>query len=68
MEDNLHKRVIGQDEGIRAISDAIRRSRGEDQNRPIGSFMFWGLRVLKTETAKALAEFLFDNGHAMVQI
>ena len=68
MEDNLHKRVIGQDEGIRAISDAIRRSRVQDQNRPIGSFMFWGLRVLKAETAKALAEFLFDNEHAMVQI
>lgn len=71
MEERLHQRVVGQDEGIIAVANAIRRSRAglQDQNRPIGSFMFLGpTGVGKTETAKALAEFLFDDDHAMIRI
>jgi len=71
MEDNLHRRVIGQDEAVMAISDAVRRSRSglSDPNRPIGSFLFLGpTGVGKTETAKALAEFLFDDERALVRI
>jgi ATP-dependent Clp protease ATP-binding subunit ClpB len=71
MEEELHKRVVGQDEAIRAVSDAIRRSRAGlgDPNRPYGSFMFLGpTGVGKTELCKALAEFLFDTQEAMVRI
>ncbi len=71
LEAELHKRVVGQDEAINAISDAIRRSRAglQDARRPIGSFIFLGTTgVGKTELAKALAEFLFDNENAMVRI
>ena len=71
LEDELHKRVVGQDEAIRAVSDAIRRSRAglQDPNRPIGSFIFLGSTgVGKTELAKALAEYLFDDERAMVRI
>ncbi len=71
LETELHNRVIGQDEAIHAISDAIRRSRAglQDENRPIGSFIFLGTTgVGKTELAKALAEFLFNNENAMVRI
>ncbi|MCF8386533.1 MAG: ATP-dependent chaperone ClpB [Bacteroidales bacterium] len=71
LEDELHKRVVGQDEAIQAVSDAIRRSRAglQDESRPIGSFVFLGTTgVGKTELAKALAEFLFDNENAMVRI
>jgi ATPases with chaperone activity, ATP-binding subunit len=71
MEDELHKRVIGQDEAIEAISDAIRRSRAglQDAKRPIGSFMFLGTTgVGKTELAKALAEFLFNDENMMTRI
>jgi ATP-dependent Clp protease ATP-binding subunit ClpB len=71
LEDELHNRVIGQDLAISAISDAIRRSRAglQDENRPIGSFIFLGTTgVGKTELGKALAEFLFNNDHAMVRI
>lgn len=71
MEDNLHDRVIGQDEAVIAVSNAIRRSRAglQDRNRPIGSFIFLGSTgVGKTELARALAEFLFDDEHAMVRI
>ena len=71
MEDNLHHRVIGQDEAVIAVSNAIRRSRAglQDRNRPIGSFIFLGSTgVGKTELARALAEFLFDDEHAMVRI
>ncbi len=71
MEDNLHKRVIGQDEAIVAVSDAVRRARAglQDPDRPIGSFMFLGpTGVGKTELARALAEFLFDDDSAMVRI
>ncbi|WP_369602853.1 ATP-dependent chaperone ClpB [Hahella sp. SMD15-11] len=71
MEEFLHKRVIGQDEAIRAVSDAIRRSRAglSDPNRPNGSFMFLGpTGVGKTELCKALAEFMFDTEEAMVRI
>lgn len=71
LEEELHKRVAGQDEAIEAISDAIRRSRAglSDANRPIGSFIFLGTTgVGKTELAKALAEFLFDDEQAMVRI
>ena len=71
MEENLHRRVIGQDEAIRAVSDAIRRSRAglSDPNRPYGSFLFLGpTGVGKTELTKALAEFLFDTDEAMVRI
>ncbi|MGD2129888.1 MAG: ATP-dependent chaperone ClpB [Lysobacterales bacterium] len=71
MEDALHQRVIGQDEAVDAVSDAIRRSRAglSDPNRPIGSFLFMGpTGVGKTELCKALAEFLFDTEEAMVRI
>ncbi len=71
MEDRLHERVIGQDEAVTAVSNAIRRSRAglQDQNRPIGSFIFLGTTgVGKTELARALAEFLFDDERAMVRI
>lgn len=71
MEDRLHLRVIGQDEAVTAVSNAIRRSRAglQDQNRPIGSFVFMGTTgVGKTELARALAEFLFDDDHALVRI
>ena len=71
MEENLHRRVIGQDEAIRSVSDAIRRSRAglSDPTRPYGSFLFLGpTGVGKTELTKALAEFLFDTDEAMVRI
>lgn len=71
LEDELHKRVIGQEEAIAAIADAIRRSRAglQDNRRPIGSFMFLGSTgVGKTELAKALAEYLFNSEDAMVRI
>jgi len=71
LEDELHKRVVGQEDAIGAIADAIRRSRAglQDTKRPIGSFIFLGTTgVGKTELAKALAEFLFDNENAMVRI
>jgi ATP-dependent Clp protease ATP-binding subunit ClpB len=71
MEERLHQRVIGQDEAIRAVSNAIRRARAglQDPNRPLGSFMFLGpTGVGKTELARALAEFLFDDEQAMVRI
>ncbi|HMV65258.1 MAG TPA: ATP-dependent chaperone ClpB [Myxococcota bacterium] len=71
MEDRIHERVIGQEEAVIAVSDAVRRSRSglQDPNRPIGSFMFLGpTGVGKTELAKALAEFLFDDETAMVRI
>jgi ATP-dependent Clp protease ATP-binding subunit ClpB len=71
MEDALHTRVIGQDEAVKAVSDAIRRSRAglSDPNRPNGSFLFLGpTGVGKTELCKALAEFLFDTEEAMVRI
>ena len=71
MEDELGKRVIGQKQAVRAVSDAVRRSRAgiADPNRPTGSFLFLGpTGVGKTELAKALAEFLFDDPHAMVRI
>lgn len=71
MEEQLHKRVIGQDEAVSAIANAIRRSRAglSDPNRPIGSFMFLGpTGVGKTELCKAVAEFLFDTEKAMVRI
>jgi len=71
MEDELHKRVAGQDEAIEAVSDAIRRSRAglQDKRKPIGSFIFLGTTgVGKTELAKALAEYLFNDEHAMIRI
>lgn len=71
LESELHKRVVGQEEAIAAVSDAIRRSRAglQDAKRPIGSFIFLGTTgVGKTELAKALAEFLFDNENNMVRI
>jgi ATP-dependent Clp protease ATP-binding subunit ClpB len=71
MEDRLHQRVVGQDEAIVAVSNAIRRARAglQDPNRPLGSFIFLGpTGVGKTELARALAEFLFDNDQAMVRI
>jgi len=71
MEDQLHKRVIGQDEAVSAVANAIRRSRAglSDPNRPIGSFLFLGpTGVGKTELCKSLAAFLFDNEDAMVRI
>jgi len=71
MEDRLHKRVVGQDEAIRAVSNAMRRARAglQDPNRPLGSFIFLGpTGVGKTELARALAEFLFDDEQAMVRI
>src|SRR5438067_876767 len=71
MEDALHKRVVGQDEAVRLVSDAIRRSRSglSDPNRPYGSFLFLGpTGVGKTELCKALAEFLFDSEQHMIRI
>ncbi len=71
MEDRLHARVVGQDEAIEAVSDAVRRARAglKDPRRPIGSFLFLGpTGVGKTELARALAEFLFDDEQAMVRI
>ncbi len=71
MEERLHQRVVGQDEAIRAVSNAVRRSRAglQDPNRPIGSFIFLGpTGVGKTELARALAEFLFDDERAMIRI
>ncbi|EMY81559.1 ATP-dependent chaperone ClpB [Psychroflexus gondwanensis] len=71
LEDELHKRVVGQEEAIQAVSDAVRRSRAglQDQNRPIGSFLFLGTTgVGKTELAKALAEYMFDNESSMTRI
>jgi ATP-dependent Clp protease ATP-binding subunit ClpB len=71
MEDRLHERVIGQDEAIAAVSNALRRSRAglSDPNRPIGSFLFLGpTGVGKTELAKALAEFMFDTEQAIVRL
>ena len=71
MEARLHQRVIGQDDAIGAVSNAIRRARAglQDPNRPLGSFIFLGpTGVGKTELARALAEFLFDDEHAMVRI
>ncbi|HVT30264.1 MAG TPA: ATP-dependent chaperone ClpB [Lacipirellulaceae bacterium] len=71
LEDRLHQRVIGQDEAVTAVANAVRRSRSglQDPNRPIGSFIFCGpTGVGKTELCKALAEVLFDDEHAMVRI
>ena len=71
MEDNLRQRVVGQDEAVRAVADAVRRSRAGlgDQRRPIGSFLFLGpTGVGKTELCRALAEFLFDTDQAMVRL
>lgn len=71
LKQELHKRVVGQEEAIEAVSDAIRRSRAglQDQKRPIGSFLFLGTTgVGKTELAKALAEYLFDDDAAMTRI
>ena len=71
MEERLHRRVVGQDEAIKAVANAIRRARAglQDPNRPLGSFMFLGpTGVGKTELARALAEFLFDDEQAMVRI
>src|SRR6266566_2029970 len=70
MEERLHKRVVGQDEAINAVANAIRRARAglQDPNRPLGSFLFLGpTGVGKTELARALAEFLFDDENAMVR-
>src|SRR6266851_2388077 len=71
MEERLGKRVIGQEEALAAVADAVRRARAglQDPNRPIGSFIFLGpTGVGKTETARALAEFLFDDEHSMVRL
>jgi ATP-dependent Clp protease ATP-binding subunit ClpB len=71
MEERLAQRVVGQKEAIKAVSDAVRRARSglQDPNRPIGSFIFLGpTGVGKTETARALAEFLFDDENAMIRI
>ena len=71
MEERLHHRVVGQDEAVAAVSDAVRRSRSglQDPNRPIGSFLFLGpTGVGKTELCKALAEVMFDDESAMVRI
>jgi ATP-dependent Clp protease ATP-binding subunit ClpA len=71
MEERIHQRLVGQDDAVVAVSDAIRRSRAglKDPNRPIGSFIFLGpTGVGKTELAKSLAEFLFDTEEAMVRI
>ena len=71
LEDRLHQRVIGQDEAVEAVSNAVRRSRSglQDPNRPIGSFIFLGpTGVGKTELCKALAEVLFDDSNAMIRI
>jgi ATP-dependent Clp protease ATP-binding subunit ClpB len=71
MEERLHQRVVGQDEPINAVANAIRRARAglQDPNRPLGSFIFLGpTGVGKTELARALAEFLFDDEHALIRI
>ena len=71
MEERLHERVIGQDEAVEAVSNALRRSRAglQDPNRPIGTFLFLGpTGVGKTELARALAEFMFDYEQAMIRI
>ncbi|MCZ0813552.1 MAG: ATP-dependent chaperone ClpB [Pseudomonadota bacterium] len=71
MEDNLHARVIGQDQAVKAVANAVRRARAglNDENRPLGSFLFLGpTGVGKTELTKAVAEFLFDDDSAMVRI
>jgi len=71
MEENLRRRVVGQEEAVRAVSNAVRRSRAglKDPNRPVGSFIFMGpTGVGKTELARALAEYLFDDEHAMIRI
>ncbi len=71
LEDELHKRVVGQDEAIKAVADAVRRSRAglQDQKRPVGSFIFIGTTgVGKTELARALAEFLFNDENLMTRI
>jgi len=71
MEENLRRRVVGQDDAVRAVSNAVRRARAglQDPNRPIGSFIFLGpTGVGKTELARALAEFMFDDEHAMIRI
>jgi ATP-dependent Clp protease ATP-binding subunit ClpB len=71
MEDRLHERVVGQDEAVSAVAAAVRRARAglQDPNRPLGSFLFLGpTGVGKTELARALAEFLFDDEHAMIRI
>jgi ATP-dependent Clp protease ATP-binding subunit ClpB len=71
MEERLHQRVVGQDEAVRLVSEAVRRARAglQDPRRPIGSFLFLGpTGVGKTELARALAEFMFDDEHAMVRI
>jgi ATP-dependent Clp protease ATP-binding subunit ClpB len=71
MEERLHQRVVGQDEAVQAVANALRRARTglQDPNRPIGSFIFLGpTGVGKTELARALAEFMFDDDHAMVRI
>ncbi|MHB9013840.1 MAG: ATP-dependent chaperone ClpB [Ignavibacteriaceae bacterium] len=71
LEEELHSRVVGQDEAVNAVANAIRRSRTglQDANRPIGSFIFLGTTgVGKTELARALAEYLFDDEHAMIRI
>ncbi|MFL6539815.1 MAG: ATP-dependent chaperone ClpB [Chthoniobacterales bacterium] len=71
LEEHLHQRVIGQDEAIKAVSNAVRRARAglQDENKPIGSFIFLGpTGVGKTELSRALAEFLFDDENAMIRI
>jgi len=71
LEEHLHQRVVGQDEAIKAVANAVRRARAglQDPNRPIGSFIFLGpTGVGKTELSRALAEFLFDDGDAMIRI
>jgi ATP-dependent Clp protease ATP-binding subunit ClpB len=71
LEQHLHQRVVGQDEAIKAVSNAVRRARAglQDPNRPIGSFLFLGpTGVGKTELSRALAEFLFDDENAMIRI
>ncbi|MBU3261479.1 ATP-dependent chaperone ClpB [Roseovarius sp. PS-C2] len=71
MEDNLHRRVIGQDQAVKAVANAVRRARAglNDESRPLGSFLFLGpTGVGKTELTKAVAEFLFDDDGAMVRI
>ena len=71
LEDELHRRVVGQDEAVSAVANAVRRARAglQDPNRPVGSFIFLGpTGVGKTETARALAEFLFDDERALVRL
>ncbi|APZ52332.1 ATP-dependent chaperone ClpB [Salipiger abyssi] len=71
MEDGLHKRVVGQNQAVKAVANAVRRARAglNDENRPLGSFLFLGpTGVGKTELTKAVAEFLFDDDNAMVRI